>query len=138
MVKRAAVGYAILAGVFALGAAAGGGATYAYAQKRNAAILRDDGHELEGRRLSALARRLDLDPTQEGQVAAILAKDREDSRELSHTMLERCGQPLRDHKADVDASIRAVLRPEQQKKFDGLHEGRRDRIWLGGSGRGGR
>ncbi len=135
MVKRKVVGYLILAAVFLLGAAAGGGATYAYAQKRNAAILRDDGRELEGRRLSALARRLALDPEQEGRVAAILARDREESRTLSHAMFERCGQPLRDHKAEVDAAIRDVLRPEQLKKFDGLREGRRDRMWFGGSGR---
>ncbi len=135
MVKRTVVGYAILAAVFMCGATAGGGATWAYAQKRNAAILRDDGRELEGRRLSALARRLDLDPDQEGRVAAILARDREESRSLSHAMLERCGQPLRDHKTEIDAAIRDVLRPDQAKKFDGIREGRRDRIWFGGSGR---
>lgn len=135
MVRRTVVGYAILTAVFTCGAAAGGGATYAYAQKRNAAILRDDGRELDGRRLTALARRLDLDPEQEGRVAAILARDREAWRALSHTMLERCGQPLRDHKSEIDAAIRDVLRPDQQKKFDGIREGRRDRIWFGGGGR---
>jgi hypothetical protein len=138
MVRRTIAGYVVLISVFALGAAAGSGATYAYAQKRNAAILRDDGRALDGHRLAALARRLDLDPEQEGRVAEILARDREASRALSRGMIERCGEPLREHKAAIDAAIREVLNADQQRRFDGLREGRRERIWFGGSGRGGR
>ncbi|CAN5741799.1 hypothetical protein BH09MYX1_BH09MYX1_31900 [soil metagenome] len=135
MVKPAArwKGYAALAFVFVLGAAAGGGAVYSLAQKRHAAMLRDEG-AFEGRRVNALSRKLDLDPDQKTKVSAILAKDREDSKVLGKDMVEKCGQPLRDHKADVDAQIRAVLRADQQTRFDQLVDERKGHAWVGGMG----
>jgi Spy/CpxP family protein refolding chaperone len=106
-------GYAVLALVFVLGAAAGGGAVYSLTQRRHAAMLHDD-HELQGRRLNALARRLDLDADQKTKIGDLLDKDREDSKTL-----------LRDHRAEVDGQIRALLRPDQQTKFDALVEERK-------------
>ncbi len=124
-------GYLVLAVVFVLGAAAGGGAMFAYSDQRHAALLREDGKEFESRRLHALSRKLDLDADQESRIRTILQTDRDDSRQLSRAMLQRCGQPLRDHKTKVDADIRAVLRPDQQARYDKLVAERRERVWLG-------
>lgn len=121
---------AALVAVFVLGAAAGGGAVYAHSQKRHAAMLRD-GRDVEGRRLAALSRKLDLDGDQKTKIGAILSQDHDDTKALNKDMMEKCGQPLRDHRADVEAQIRAVLRPDQQKKFDHIIEERKDR-GLGG------
>lgn len=121
---------AALVAVFVLGAAAGGGAVYAQSQKRHAAMLRD-GRDVEGRRLAALSRKLDLDGDQKTKIGAILSQDHDDTKALNRDMMEKCGQPLRDHRADVEAQIRAVLRPDQQKKFDHIIEERKDR-GLGG------
>lgn len=105
MVKGRTKGYLVLATVFLLGAATGGGASIALMQRRHAAILRDDARGRETRRLTVLSRKLDLDAEQEARISAI----------------------LRDHRGQVDTEIRAVLRPDQQTRFDKLLEQRKDR-----------
>jgi len=125
-------GYLVLAFVFVLGAAAGGGGAFAWHEQRQAAMFRDrGGPDFEGHRLHGLARRLDLDAAQQDKIRAILTDDRDESRALGRDMFDRCGQPLRDHKAKVDAAIRAVLRPDQQARYDALVEERREHMWLG-------
>ena len=119
MVTGKAKAYGVFALVFALGAATGGGAALAWAHERRVAQL-DNDHEFESRRLRALSRKLDLDADQEARIGSILAKDHDESRRLGRDIIERCGQPLRDHKTAIDAEIRAVLRPEQQERFDKL------------------
>ncbi len=100
-------GYAVLAAVFLLGAATGGGVVFSVAQRRHAAMMQDP-KEMNGRRLNALSRKLDLDEDQKTKISEILSKDREDRR------------------AEVEAQIRAVLRPEQQTKFDEMIEQRKE------------
>ncbi|SRR6266540_709618 len=131
MVKNRLTVYLVLAGVFALGAASGGAAGFAYVHQKHATLLRQDGHGFENRRLRGLTRKLDLDEAQQQSVGAILDNDREEVRNLSREMFDRCGQSLRDHKANIDAQIRAVLRPEQQQTYDRLIEERREHMWLG-------
>ncbi len=132
MNTRRVKAHLFVAAVFLLGAAAGGGASYAYVERRHAALLRDDGGRgFEDRRIRGLARKLDLDDAQETQVRAILDQDRAQVRDLSRDMFEHCGQPLRDHKAKVDADIRAVLRPDQQARYDQLVDERREHTWMG-------
>jgi len=121
--------YGIFAVVFALGIAAGGGSALAYAREHHAAQIESD-RVFESRKLRGLSRKLKLDSEQEDRIADILASDREESRRIGHDVIERCGQPLRDHKAAVDAQIRAVLRPDQQQRFDKLVEERRGRVSL--------
>jgi Spy/CpxP family protein refolding chaperone len=104
--------YAVLALVFVLGAAAGGGVVYSVTQRRHASML--DEHELHARRLNALSRKLDLDAEQKTKIEGILDQDREDSKTL-----------LRDHRAEVDQKIRAVLRPDQRTRFDQMVEDRK-------------
>jgi len=138
MVTSKRMGYLLLGAVFLLGSVAGGGAAYAYAQRQHAAILRDEPQKFDARRLAVLERKLDLDADQEARIRSILAKDREDSRALSKDMMERCGQPLRDHKSQVDSEIRDVLRPDQQARYDKLTDERRKRVRVrvdGGAGK---
>lgn len=110
MVKTRTKGYVVLVVVFLLGAASGGGASVAFMQRRHAAMLRDAGNGRETRRLTVLSRKLDLDADQEARIGTI----------------------LHEHRGQVDTEIRAVLRPDQQTRFDKLVEQRKDH----GPGRG--
>jgi Spy/CpxP family protein refolding chaperone len=142
MVSRRLYGYVVLVAAFVVGAACGGGAAFAYVAQKHAAMLREDARGPELRRVRVLARKLDLDADQEQRIRSILTQDRDTARELGRVMFERCGGDLREQRARVDAEIRAVLRPEQQRRYDELLEERRERMWLGpafrhrGEGRG--
>ena len=116
--------YLVLALVFVLGAASGGATSFAYVQRRHATLLGDDARGIENRRLRALSRKLDLNEGQHERIRAILTKDRDTSRDLGRDMFDKCGQPLRDHMSRTDADVRAVLRPDQQKRYDQLLEER--------------
>jgi Spy/CpxP family protein refolding chaperone len=131
MVSRRLYGYLFLAAAFAVGVACGGGAAFAYVAQKHAAILRDDAHGPETRRLRVLMRRLDLDADQELRIRTILSDDRDAMRDLGRQIFERCGDPLREQKSRVDTAIRAVLRPEQLRRYDDLLEGRHQRLWFG-------
>jgi hypothetical protein len=52
-------------------------------------------------------------------------------RDLGRQLFERCGDPLRDQKVRVEAAIRGVLDPEQQRRYDELLEERREHLWIG-------
>jgi Spy/CpxP family protein refolding chaperone len=141
MVSRKFYGYLILVAAFVVGVACGGGAAFAYVAEKHAAMLRDDARGPESRRLRAMVRKLDLDADQEQRIRAILTKNREVVRELGRDMMERCGGGLREHRARVDTDIRAVLRPDPQRRYDELREERHERMWFGpfrhrGEGRG--
>ncbi len=119
--------YAVMAGVFALGALAGGGATWAMSERKVRAFLSGERRAFEHRRLDALSSELDLTDEQRDQVAAILEKHHEERRELMRGMFDRCGGPISEAKARVRGEIHAVLRPEQREKYDAMmreHEGR--------------
>jgi Spy/CpxP family protein refolding chaperone len=133
MVSRRFRGAIVLGLVFALGAGTGGAVAFAIVRSGHARVMAEGG-AFEQHRAHGLARRLDLDAAQEEKVRAILAKDGVDSRGLYKDMLERCGQPLREQKERADAEIRALLRPDQQQKFDALLAERRERPWAPGPG----
>jgi Spy/CpxP family protein refolding chaperone len=111
---------AVLVGVFLLGAATGVGVTLTYSQHKLAELAGPDGSRRGQRRLDALTHVLELTPDQREAVGAILKREEPEVRARMRDAMEQCGQSLRDHKAKVDAEIRAVLTPEQQKKFDQL------------------
>ncbi len=113
-------GYGALLLVFVLGLLIGGAGSRAMLQRRYAHLFRDRFSVFEHRRLGALSHRLDLDDTQEDKVRGIMAKYGQERRELTHAMLDRCGAPLRAQKAQMDAEIRALLRPDQQSRYDAL------------------
>ena len=121
--------YGLVLLVFLLGVGAGGGGAYAYLQKHYSALLRDP-HFSEHRRMHVLSRRLHLDEEQERRVREIFTRYRDEKRRLDRDMIERCGGPLREHRTKMDAEIRAVLRPEQQARFDRFTEERRPQMWL--------
>jgi len=113
-------GYAALLSVFVLGLLAGGAGSRAMLQHRYAGIFRDRPGIFEHRRLGALSHRLKLDDAQSEQVRVIMNKYGQQRRELARELMERCGSPLREQKAQMDREIRALLRPEQQARFDKL------------------
>ena len=131
MVSPRLYGYIVLVAAFAVGVACGGGAAFAYVAQKHAAMLREDARGPELRRVRVLSRKLDLDADQEQRIRTILTQDRDTARELGRQMFERCGGDLREQRARVDAEIRAVLRPEQRRRYDELLEERRERMWLG-------
>jgi Spy/CpxP family protein refolding chaperone len=119
--------YAIVAGVFVLGALAGAGASHAFAQRDYASLVAGERDFIEHRKLRALSRELDLSSEQRERIAEILRKHRDDRRGLSRQMFERCGEPVRAHKAKVSAEIRAVLDPAQQTRFDQFEKQQQER-----------
>jgi Spy/CpxP family protein refolding chaperone len=124
--------YGIVAGIFALGAGAGAASGYAVANKRLAAVLREDRPGMgDARRIEALASQLDLTREQRRQVRQIMERHRNESRELTRTMFEKCGEDLRSLRSRVDDEIRVVLTDEQAKRFSALMEKRGNRFPLG-------
>jgi hypothetical protein len=113
-------GYGALLLVFVLGVLAGGAGSRAMLQRRYARLFRDRFSLFEQRRLGALAHRLDLDDTQEQKVGAVMAKYAQQRRALERDVMDRCGEPLRAQKAELDAEIRTLLRPDQQSRYDSL------------------
>ena len=111
-------GYGAFALVFLLGLLAGGAVSRALLQRRYAHLFRDPAAIFERRRLGALAHRLDLDDAQEDRVRDIMNKYAGQRRALTRDIMDRCGAPLRTQKAQLDAEIRAVLRPDQQARYD--------------------
>ena len=113
-------GYGALLLVFVLGLLAGGAGSRAMLQRRYARLFRDRFSVFEHRRLGALSHRLALDDAQEDKVRGIMAKYGQERRELARAMYDKCGEPLRTQKAQMDSEIRALLRPDQQIRYDAL------------------
>jgi Spy/CpxP family protein refolding chaperone len=117
--------YGVVAGIFVLGASAGGAAGYAMASKRLNQILREDRPTMgDARRMEAMSDQLDLTRAQRRQVREILERHRDENRELTRAMAEKCGADLQSLRARVDAEIRGVLDPQQAQRFDQLVEKR--------------
>jgi hypothetical protein len=113
-------GYGAMLLVFVLGVLAGGAGSRAMLQRRYARLFRDRFSVFEHRRLGALSHRLALDDAQEDKVRGIMAKYGQERRELARAMYDQCGEPLRTQKAQMDSEIRALLRPDQQTRYDEL------------------
>jgi Spy/CpxP family protein refolding chaperone len=132
VVNTRARGAAVLVAVFALGAVAGGGGTYAWLRRDDAAGSDDDRVARGPRRLRALERALDLTPAQRERVGAIMVQSGEQRRQLAQEMYERCGDGLRARHDAVSAQIRALLTPAQQARFDVIAARQRERFPFGG------
>lgn len=131
MVNQRLIGAAVLVGVFALGATAGGGGAYAWLRRDEAASDEGRAGMRDPRRVRALERQLDLTPTQREQVRAIFERSGPQRRALMEQMNDRCGAELRAHHDLVTAEIRAVLTPEQQPRFDAIVARQHDRFPFG-------
>lgn len=131
--------YGIVAGIFVLGAGAGGAAGYAVASKKVAEVLREGRSDAaDNRRFEGLASQLDLNREQRQKVRAIMDRHRDEHRQLTQAMFEKCGDDLKALRERVDAEIRGVLDEKQQKRFGELMEKRGHQFPLGGPGGGGR
>jgi Spy/CpxP family protein refolding chaperone len=129
MVNRTGIkGSVLLIIAFALGGAAGAAASHAFSERRYARMFWDRGELFETRRLGALVRKLDLDSNQREAVRAIMQKHREENRDLMRDVLARCGEPLRAHTERIDAEVRTLLRPDQQRRYDELVREQRERF----------
>lgn len=127
--------YGTVLGIFVLGAGAGGASGYAVANKRLAAVLREDRPGMgDARRMEALSDELDLTREQRRQVRQIMERHRDENRDLQRAMLEKCGGELQELRSRVDGEIRAVLTEQQAKRFKELMEKRGKRFPLGGPG----
>ena len=113
-------GYGALVLVFALGILLGGAGSRAVLQNRYKTMFRDPDAMFNNRRLGALARRLKLDDAQEDRVRDVLGKYGRQRRALTREIMDRCGAPLHAQKVQMDGEIRALLRPEQQARYDQL------------------
>jgi len=109
--------------VFLLGALAGGAVYHRFGHKRVEAVLSGRGGATVDLIVKRLSRSLDLDPAQRDQVRAIVTETRRDIVEIRKPV-----QPQIE--ATFERSrirIRAILRPEQQEKFDRIQAERRKR-----------
>jgi Spy/CpxP family protein refolding chaperone len=121
MVSRASLKiYAIALGIFLLGGVAGGAVSHGLSEHRHREFAAGGPEAFERRKVSAMVRKLSLSEEQEAHVRSILREDRESRRELTEQVFERCGEPLRAHRDAADQKIRAVLTPEQQKRYEKL------------------
>jgi Spy/CpxP family protein refolding chaperone len=113
--------YLMLAAVFVLGALAGAGTAYAYAEREWALFVHDEtGEQHDQRRLWALGRELDLSSSQRERIRVVMQQDRPERRKLARAMFEQCGSKLIDQRHKMEDEIRAVLTPEQKKRFDDI------------------
>lgn len=124
--------YAMVAGIFVLGASAGGAAGYAVASKKLADVLRADRPTLvDARRIEALSSELDLSREQRRRIREILEQNRDENRKLTAAMFEKCGDDLRELRRRVDAQIGPVLDEHQRRRFRELMDKRGARFPLG-------
>lgn len=126
----------LLAAVFLLGGLAGAGAGYGYAQRDCEELMTGGPERAEERRARALTRELSLDREQQARVREIFAAHREERHRVMRETDERCGGAMRAHKARLHAAIRAILRPEQQRRLEELVERHEARGRGGGRGPG--
>jgi Spy/CpxP family protein refolding chaperone len=123
MVKPAGMQvYALLCAVLLLGSVIGAGATYAYLRRPAEITATQDSPRVRREKIDALSKELDLNDAQRAKVEGILEASQQERMRRMRVMHETCGEPVREHKKRVDGEIRAVLTPEQQKRFDVLAE----------------
>lgn len=128
MVNRSrAKAYGILVAVFVLGATTGAGVCKAVIEGEYRDLASGDPEDWHRRKLEAMGRQLELSDEQQQAIGAIFRKHDDQRRRLMRTMIQSCGQPLEQHKAQVDAEVRAVLTPEQANRLEDLLKKHRPR-----------
>ncbi len=130
----------VVLGVFVLGGATGAGIAYAVAE-RGRLVDEDADFARRGEmRMAAMTRALNLSSEQRQKISAILERQEPTRRQTMQRIMQDCGGPLRQHKAQLDAEIKKLLDPEQQRRFDELSARQEERLFLreGRMHRGGR
>jgi Spy/CpxP family protein refolding chaperone len=124
--------YGLVLGIFVLGAGAGAAGGYAVASKRLADVFGSDRPGFgEARRIEALSSELDLTREQRRQLRQIMERHRDEYRELTRTMFEKCGDDLQGLRERVDQEIKGVLNESQARRFKELTAERGRRFPLG-------
>jgi Spy/CpxP family protein refolding chaperone len=109
--------------IFLLGALAGAAVMHRFGRQSAEAVLSGRGGATVDLVVRRLSRSLDLDPAQRDQVRAIATETHRDIVEIRkpvQAQLEAAFERSR-------VRVRAILRPEQQEKFDRIQAERRKR-----------
>jgi hypothetical protein len=114
----------VLVAVFALGAVAGVGGAIAYTRDEINNFA-DQPSMREFARFRALSRKLDLSAGQESDLRKTFERHSKERRKVWVDAMERCGDPIKKQKAELDAEIRKVLNEEQRAQFDRFANARR-------------
>jgi len=109
--------------VFLLGALAGAAVEHRVGRQSFEAILSGRGGATVDLIVRRLSRSLDLDPAQRDQVRAIVTETHRDIVELRKPIQAQVEAAIERSRARV----RAILRPDQQEKFDRIQAERRKR-----------
>jgi uncharacterized membrane protein len=109
--------------VFLLGALAGAAVVHRYDRQSVEAVLSGKGEATAELIVRRLSRSLDLDPAQRDQVRAIVTETRREIAEIRKPVQARIDAALESSRGRV----RALLRPDQQEKFDRIQSERRKR-----------
>ena len=109
--------------VFLLGALAGAAVVHRYDRQSVEAVLSGKGDATAELIVRRLSRSLDLDPAQRDQVRAIVTETRREIAEIRQPVQARIDAALESSRG----RDRALLRPDQQEKFDRIQSERRKR-----------
>jgi len=109
--------------VFLLGALAGGAAYHSFGHQMVEAVLSGRGGATVDLVVKRLTRSLDLDSAQRDQVRAIVTETRRDLVEIRKPVQGQVEAAFERSRLRV----RAILRPDQQEKFDRIQAERRKR-----------
>jgi Spy/CpxP family protein refolding chaperone len=109
--------------VFLLGALAGAAVVHRVDRQGAEGILSGRGGATADLIVRRLSRSLDLDPAQKDQVRAIVTETRREIIEIRKPVQAQVEATIERSRARV----RAILRPDQQEKFDRIRSERRKR-----------
>jgi len=109
--------------VFLLGALAGAAVVHRVGRQSVEAVLSGRGGATADFVVRRLSRSLDLDPAQQDQVRAIVTETRRDIVEIRKPVQGQIQAAFERSRV----RIRAILRPDQQEKFDRIQSERRKR-----------
>ncbi len=110
--------------VFALGMVSGGLVTVRVITKRIQRIAQGGPQAVNQIIVRRLTKRLDLDSSQSGKLMDIIVDTRKDIRSAR----EQISPQLKQIMDDSESKVRALLNPEQQKKFDEVLAENKQRI----------
>jgi Spy/CpxP family protein refolding chaperone len=106
----------VLVAVFVLGAVTGGALTGLYRSRASSGAGREGRERTMKDRFEKMRQELSLTDQQTTQVRAILDETRNEYKTLREELRPRFDEP----RLKARAKIRALLNPDQQKKFDTL------------------
>lgn len=107
--------------IFLIGAAAGGLAVHAHYRIKIEHIIKGGPQAASEIIIRRLSEKLNLDENQKRQMSEIIRDSHEQMMEVREDVVDEIEEIL----DDTDGRVRAILRPEQRKKFDGIVEKRK-------------